>query len=114
MTDGTNHFDTVSIDVKKSGFSSSDSVLAEFHKYGINLRKVDDNTVSVAFNEITSIVDLDEVIEIFAQLKGKNASKGFLTEKYYENKPYNELPIELKRTSSFMQQLQFSEITSET
>jgi glycine dehydrogenase len=100
--------------VKDSGFSSADYVLAEFHKYGINLRKIDDDHVSVAFNETTSIVDLDELIEIFADLKGKKTSSGFLTEKFYEEKDYNELPAELKRTTSFLQQPQFTEINSET
>lgn len=49
------------------------------------------------------MVDLDEVIEIFADLKGKQPSNGFLTEKFYENKKFNELPKDLKRTSTFMQ-----------
>ncbi len=42
VTAKKSHFDTITIDTKDSGFSSSDFLLAEFHKYGINLRKVDD------------------------------------------------------------------------
>jgi glycine cleavage system pyridoxal-binding protein P len=72
-THKNNHFDTVTIRVKESGFSSADYILAEFHKFGINLRKIDDDHVSISFNEITTIVDLDEVIEIFADLKGKHS-----------------------------------------
>jgi len=77
-------------------------LLAEFHKYGINLRKIDDELVQIAFNETTSIVDLDEMIEIFAELKGKTTSSGFLSDKFYEDRQYKELPADLKRTSHFM------------
>src|SRR4051812_6932177 len=69
-THKVNHFDTVTISCKDSSFSSPDYLIAEFHKYGINLRKVDDDQVGISFNETTTIVDLDEVIEIFAELKG--------------------------------------------
>jgi glycine dehydrogenase len=65
------HFDTLTVDCKKSGFSSSDYLLAEFHKFGINLRKVDENLVGISFNETSTIQDLTELIEIFADLKGK-------------------------------------------
>ena len=68
-TDRQNYFDTVCINVKESGFSSPDFLQAQFHKYGINIRKVDGNHVSVSFDEITSLYDLDELIEIFYDLK---------------------------------------------
>lgn len=114
VTDSINHFDTVTIDSKASGFSSADYVVSEFHKYGINLRRVDDNLVSISFNETSNLVDLDEIIEIFAELKQKPATKSLLTDKFYEHRKYSELPKELKRTSTFLQQAQFTEITSET
>ena len=114
ITNGKNHFDTIAINTKESGFSSSDYVLAEFHKYGINLRKIDDEVISLSFNETTTMVDLDEIIEIFAELKGKTTSKGFLSEKFYEGKKYKGVPQTLKRESAFLQQPQFTEITSET
>ncbi len=89
--------------------------MSEFHKYNINLRRIDDNLVSVSFNETNNLVDLDELVEIFADLKDKPLpSNGFLTEKFYENRKTNELPKELKRSTNFMQQPQFTEITSET
>jgi glycine dehydrogenase len=58
-TDKNNYFDTVCINVKESGFTSPDWLLAQFHKYGINIRKVDGNRVSLSFDEITSLYDLD-------------------------------------------------------
>lgn len=68
LTQKSYHFDTVTINTKKTGFSSADFVLAEFHKFGINLRKVDEDHVQISFNETSTIYDLDEVIEIFADL----------------------------------------------
>lgn len=68
-TDENNYFDTISIDVKASGLSSSDNVLCEFHKHGINVRKIDDNFVSVSFDEMKTIYDLNELINIFAAIK---------------------------------------------
>ena len=58
-TDPNNYFDTVSIKIQESGFSSADYLLSEFHKHGINIRKIDDNHVSVSFDEITTLFDLD-------------------------------------------------------
>ena len=72
MTHKDNRFDTVAIDVKASGFSSADYLLAEFHKYGINIRKIDDKYVSISFDEMSTLYDLDELIEIFCGLKKKS------------------------------------------
>ena len=44
------HFDTVAIKVTESGFLSADYVLAEFNKYGINLRKVDNDYKSYSMS----------------------------------------------------------------
>jgi len=72
VTHKDNRFDTVAIDVKASGFSSADYLLAEFHKYGINIRKIDDKYVSISFDEMSTLYDLDELIEIFCGLKKKS------------------------------------------
>jgi glycine dehydrogenase len=58
-TDRKNHFDTVTIKLKESGFSSADWLLAQFHKFGINIRKIDENHVSLSFDEITTLNDFD-------------------------------------------------------
>lgn len=69
VTHRDDYFDTVTIDVKKSGFSSSDFLLAEMHKHGINIRKIDESHVSVSFDEITTLFDLDLLIELFTSIK---------------------------------------------
>ena len=62
-------FDTITIDCKASGFSSADYLISEFHKYDINLRKINDNEVGITLNETTTIDDLATLIEVFAYLK---------------------------------------------
>ena len=71
MTDKIKFFDTIVIDCSASGFSSSDYLLAEFHKNDINLRRVNENLVGVTLNETTTIDDLADVIEIFAFIKNQ-------------------------------------------
>lgn len=53
ITDKDAFFDTIAIDCKASGFSSADWLLAEFSKFDCNLRKIDNNTVGITFNETT-------------------------------------------------------------
>lgn len=62
-------FDTVAIDVQKSGFSSADYLQAEFHKRDINIRKINNDFVSISFDELSTLYDLDELIGIFSHLK---------------------------------------------
>lgn len=58
-TDKNDFFDTVAIKIQDSGFSSADYVLSEFHKFGINIRKIDNDHVSVSFDELTTLYDMD-------------------------------------------------------
>ena len=114
-TDKNNHFDTVAIDVKASGFTSSDYVQAQFHKYGINVRKVDDRYISVSFDEVTSLYDLDELIEIFCGLKTKKFSKSSGSQyEQYEKRIHKPVPSDIARTSPYMLQKQYKMKFSET
>ena len=116
-TDRENYFDTVCIKVEASGFTSSDYLLAQFHKYGINIRKVDNDHVSVSFDEISSLYNLDELIEIFYSLK-KNKTMGSVETQigfdHYSDRIYEQVPKELRRKTKFMQQNQFKMKFSET
>jgi len=118
-TDKECHFDTVAIDVKNSGFSSPDYVLSEFHKYGINIRKIDENHVSVSFDELSTLYDLDQLIEIFINLKADNggtAGNEMIPFSSYENRVYKTLPDHLRRGKhmTFMGEMQFRMKFSET
>ena len=84
-----NVFDTCSINIRKSGFSSADKVQSEFHKYGINIRKIDDNHVSVSFDELTNLYDLEQLIEIFVSLKKAKIMKdNYLPVSAFEGRVY--------------------------
>jgi hypothetical protein len=61
------------------------------------LRKIDEDLVGISFNETTTIYDLDEVIEIFADLKEKRNHSNYLPAIYYENKQAKGMPKELSR-----------------
>lgn len=113
-TNRQRYFDTVAIKVRSSGFTSADYLLAEFHKYGINIRKISDNKVSVSFDELCTLYDLDQVIEVFINLKKGMIGGNHVLFEEYENRPYVPMPKELKRESLFMNQAQFRMKFSET
>jgi len=104
-TDQKNYFDTVTISVSESGFTSADYVISVFHKYGINLRKVDNDHVSISFDEISTLYDLDQIISIFASIKKHRFGKttNYMPFEDYEARVYNRVPDDLKRTSLFLQ-----------
>jgi len=117
VTDSENFFDTIAIDTRASDLSSSDSVLAEFHKFGINLRKIDENLVGISCNEYTSIKDLAEIVEIFAILKElapEDDDEPFLEADFCDAENYRGMPASLKRQSKYMEQQVFNTLTSET
>jgi glycine dehydrogenase len=117
ITSSDNFFDTIAIDVSKSDLSSADAVLAEFHKFGINLRKIDDSTVGISMNEYTTIKDLAELLEIFAILKEiapEENDEPYLDANFCNSNNFRGMPAGLKRTSAFMEQQVFNTLTSET
>jgi len=106
ITDKDNFFDTIAIDVTESDLGSSDSVLAEFHKFGINLRKIDDITVGISMNEYTTIKDLAELLEIFAillEVSPEEADEPYLEPSFCDAESYRGIPENLSRTGTFMQ-----------
>ena len=114
VTDKEKRFDTVAIDVKASGFSSADYILSEFHKHGINIRKINDDYISVSFDELDTLHDLNELIEIFTSLK-KNRREEFTNDfSKYEDRVYKTLPNSLKRSTPFLGESQFEMKFSET
>ena len=65
-------FDTVSIDLIGSNLKL-ESVISEFEKNQINIREINENLVSLTINETITLVDLEEIVNIFAKLKNKNS-----------------------------------------
>lgn len=67
-------FDTVTIKVHESGLSV-DALVCHFEINEINLRIIDNDTVSVTINETTTLADLEELLNQFATIKDE--SQGF-------------------------------------
>jgi glycine dehydrogenase len=81
-------FDTITIDLAKSNLKK-ENVVAEFEKNHINIREIDENFVSVTINETTTLVDLEDIINIFAKLKERNSvdlTKDSLIKEYDQTK----------------------------
>lgn len=95
-------FDTIAVkaDAKKV------KVVAERNEF--NFFYIDDETISIAFNETTSIPDINAIIGIFAEAVGKDAFavSGLSTHTGY--------PSNLQRTSAFLKHEVFNSHHSET
>ena len=74
----------------------------------INFFYIDEATVSIAFNETTSIEDVTKIVSIFAAAKGTQAPE--ITELTVTN----HFPEELNRTSSFLHHDVFNKYHSES
>lgn len=74
----------------------------------INFYYIDENTVSIAFNETTSVNDVNDIIAVFAEATGKTAETvtAFTTAVSY--------PENLARTSEFLKHEVFNKYHSET
>jgi len=74
--------------------------LSEFHKFGINIRKIDNNTIALSFDELTNMFDLEQVIELLVALKKRKFSKDrCMPFEVFEAKKYVRVPSEIRRTS---------------
>ncbi|MGL3001616.1 aminomethyl-transferring glycine dehydrogenase [Flavobacterium sp. RSSB_23] len=95
-------FDTIVVKAD----SQKIKVVAEQNQ--INFFYIDEATVSIAFNETTSIEDVARIVSIFA------AAKGTQTPEITELTVTNHFPEELNRTSSFLQHDVFNKYHSES
>ena len=94
-------FDTVCLD---TGTDTAD-ILKRAYNYGVNLRKVNDERISVAFDETTELKDINNLLEIFGvekklEVLDANTAKS--------------IPDDLVRTSKFMEHEVFNQFHSET
>ncbi len=79
---------------------------AENHE--INFLYIDDNTVSIAINEATSVDDLNDIIAVFAEVAGKE------TIVLHTLEEATVIPENLQRTSDFLENEVFHAYHSET
>nr|WP_322625216.1 aminomethyl-transferring glycine dehydrogenase [uncultured Flavobacterium sp.] len=74
----------------------------------INFYYIDENTISIAFNETTSVNDINDIIAVFAEVTGKTA------ETITELTASISYPESLSRTSEFLTHEVFNKYHSET
>ncbi|HEY0046961.1 MAG TPA: aminomethyl-transferring glycine dehydrogenase [Flavobacterium sp.] len=74
----------------------------------VNFLYVDQDSVSISFNETTSLADINEIIEIFAEATGKEAFK--VSELHGESN----YPEKLERSTTFLKHDVFNKHHSET
>lgn len=86
----TAYFDTILVK------ADAQKVKAAAEKNEVNFFYPDADSVSISFNETTSIVDINQIIAIFAEALGKE------TFTVSELATTNQLPASLERTSSFL------------
>lgn len=88
--------------------ADSQKIKAVAEQNQINFFYIDEATVSIAFNETTSIEDVAKIVSIFAAAKGTQAPE--ITELTVTN----HFPEDLNRTSSFLQHDVFNKYHSES
>jgi glycine dehydrogenase len=86
----TAYFDTILVK------ADAQKVKAIAEKNEVNFYYVDADTISISFNETTSVADINQIITIFAEALGKE------TFTVSELTAASQLPASLERTSSFL------------
>lgn len=98
----TSFFDTITVKADAA------KVKAAAENKEINFYYVDNDTVSIAFNETTSIKDINDIITVFAEATGKT------TETVTALAQTENIPSSLIRTSEFLKHEVFNKYHSET
>jgi glycine dehydrogenase len=98
----TSFFDTIVVKADAA------KVKAAAEAKEINFFYIDENTISIAFNETTSLKDINDIIAVFAEATGKTANKVTAL----SETPH--IPQNLIRTSEFLTHEVFNKYHSET
>jgi len=98
----TNFFDTILVK------ADAQKVKAVAEKNEVNFYYVDNDTISISFNETTSLSDVNQIVAIFAEAAGKDT---VTVSELSSNKNY---PSSLGRTSEFLKHDVFNSHHSET
>lgn len=98
-------FDTLSINVNDEKTVSKIKLLAESKL--VNFHYSDKNKIGISLSEVTIENDVQEIVEIFAEAAGKKSS-------VTSQNSLTKYPIELERTSSYLQHPVFNSFHSET
>jgi len=103
-----NFFDTVFVDV---GNKKADQLIQLALKNRINLRQVDDSSVTISFNETTTDEHLTDLFELFSKLSGQ---KVLYSPIELSKSLQTHIPSQLQRSSLFLTHPVFNSHHSET
>ena len=99
------YFDTITIDLNgKTSKANLEQVALNHH---VNLRYVNDSTVSISLDETTSETDLNQLAEIFAKAAGTSAAK-------FQRANQSNIDAAHLKTEAIIQQHVFNRYHSET
>ena len=70
LNETTEIFDTITIKVKESGLNH-EKTLKCFDENKINLRNVNSDLISLTINEVTTLSDVEELLNLFSNLKSQ-------------------------------------------
>jgi len=101
------YFDTVRVELAK-GTSAEFQQLAV--KNGVNVRALDNKTVTISVDETTTKDDLAALLNVFAQANGKSAN---LADKLEKAQTTNTIPANFHRTSAYLTHPVFNSYHSE-
>lgn len=97
------YFDTLKIKV-----SNADEILDLAVAEGINLLKIDDNTIGISINETTSLADINQLLAIFSKAANKKNEE---VKAFYFS---NSIPENLQRKTPYLTNSVFNSYHSET
>ncbi|MBN2639137.1 MAG: aminomethyl-transferring glycine dehydrogenase [Bacteroidales bacterium] len=98
-------FDTLYIELPAT--VDTDNLRAEAEKHNINFRYIDAYHIGISLNETTEVDDLNEILQVLAEVSGNEVHKLSTDKKCF-------IPENLKRTSDFMSHPVFQNYRSET
>ena len=88
---------------------SSEKIVEEFCSKGINIRKINENIISLTLDEKTTVDDVVELVSVFASINKCNFEA-----KQEDFQEINIIPEFLKRKQSLLEQQIFNTFNSET
>jgi glycine dehydrogenase len=107
-----NFFDTILIETPAG--IAADKIISLAIKKEMNFRKVEDNLVGLSFDETTSLNDVNEILDVFAEAAGKKHQEYVCEGNPCRCKEIKTLPESLLRTSEYLTHPVFNSYHSET
>lgn len=106
-------FDTLDIDVSKTGFTAQ-QVLDRGHDRGVNLRLIDATRVGVAMGESVTVEDVKSILNALGAVAVKSAADVEALASRAEEIQKRSIPASLKRQTPFLEHGIFHKYRSET